>query len=500
MTLYKLVAGTLPFGAGERSTFQTVQEALERTAPAPSSAAGLTENEREALRGDVDNIVLKAIDGKPARRYPSAERLAADIRRHLEKRPVEARPKTWAYRAERFVARNRMGAALGAVLAVTLAAAAVALTIEVRHTRQEAERSRRLASFLSHVMGLGYDVSSGPFRAEGRAAHVVDAMRYAADHLSAEMADQPQLEARVRADIGHALAELGYTEEAEKNLTRGMQLVDTKKDPVLAAEIKGYLARNAYLEGDLQAASKQFDESLREMAAAGRPVPPAVESLLLLNAAAVPMTRDGATGEAKRLVGRAVELGRRVGADSPAYALALMNEGALTAVAKPDEGEREIRQGLEIEGRMKPRPLEWCVGSAILGMYCARRGALDEADGLFQEAYPCEERTLRPDAQQVLSLRLARIQLEILKGNRTETIGELEVWEGDAAKAQPKGPWFRAEGAVARGALLCAGGRREEGRLALAGAAAARRQAFGADAASTRSAEKQLAKCGEAGK
>jgi hypothetical protein len=61
-------------------------------------------------------------------------------------------------------------------------------------------------------------------------------------------------------------------------------------------------------------------------------------------------------------------------------------------------------------------------------------------------------------------------------------------------------PWFRAEGAVARGALLCAGGRREERRLALAGAAAARRQAFGADAAGTRSAEKQLAKCGEAGK
>lgn len=79
------------------------------------------------LRGDLDRIVLFALRKEPARRYPSVTELAADVRRFLSGRPVQARPNTAAYRVRRFFTRNKtatvqLGWAVGiflVVLAVT---------------------------------------------------------------------------------------------------------------------------------------------------------------------------------------------------------------------------------------------------------------------------------------------------------------------------------------------------------------------------------------------
>ena len=202
MTLYRLLAGTLPFGPTTKSAFHTVQDMLERTPPVPSEAPDVDPARRSELRGDLDNIVLKAIDRDPARRYSSAARLADDIGRYLERRPVEARPNTWTYRAGRFAARNRIGVLLTGLLLLTLVVAGAGLAIQTRQAQLEAAHSRRLADFLTHTMGLGYDTSSGPLRAEGMAAHAVDVLRYAARNLERGLAGQPLLEARLRADRG----------------------------------------------------------------------------------------------------------------------------------------------------------------------------------------------------------------------------------------------------------------------------------------------------------
>ena len=72
------------------------------------------------LRGDLDNIVLKAIQKEPELRYASAEQFAADLQRYRSREPVMARPPTPGYRARRFVARNR--GAVAAALVVLLSA------------------------------------------------------------------------------------------------------------------------------------------------------------------------------------------------------------------------------------------------------------------------------------------------------------------------------------------------------------------------------------------
>jgi serine/threonine protein kinase len=93
------------------------------------------------LRGDLDNIVLLALRKEPERRYASVNDFAEDIRRHLEGRPVHARPHTAGYLTRRFLGRHKLGAALtGAAL---LAAMAIG-GIFIWQTGQAAERSANL--------------------------------------------------------------------------------------------------------------------------------------------------------------------------------------------------------------------------------------------------------------------------------------------------------------------------------------------------------------------
>jgi len=73
---------------------------------------------RRRLEGDLDRILLKALDKIPARRYPSVERFSDDVRRHLEGRPVSAQPDTYRYRLGKFVRRHPVGVATAILVAI----------------------------------------------------------------------------------------------------------------------------------------------------------------------------------------------------------------------------------------------------------------------------------------------------------------------------------------------------------------------------------------------
>ena len=96
---------------------------------------------RRRLRGDLDRIVLKALRKEPQRRYDGAAALAADVRRHLDGLPVQARRDTLAYRASKFVRRHRAGVAVAALVVVWgLGAAAVRAIERVVPTAAFADR------------------------------------------------------------------------------------------------------------------------------------------------------------------------------------------------------------------------------------------------------------------------------------------------------------------------------------------------------------------------
>lgn len=72
------------------------------------------------MRGDLDWIVLKALEKDRTRRYETANALALDVGRHLRDEPVSAGPPSASYRMKKFVRRNRRGLLTGAAAAVAL--------------------------------------------------------------------------------------------------------------------------------------------------------------------------------------------------------------------------------------------------------------------------------------------------------------------------------------------------------------------------------------------
>ena len=89
-------------------------------APRAIVAEGSVDALRRRLEGDLDNILLKALEKDPSRRYTSVEQFSEDIRRHLEGFPVSARRDTVAYRAQKFVRRHRIGVAAAAIILMTI--------------------------------------------------------------------------------------------------------------------------------------------------------------------------------------------------------------------------------------------------------------------------------------------------------------------------------------------------------------------------------------------
>lgn len=124
--LYELLTGVLPYSA-TRATRAAIEHAVwEASILRPSeavrrrSATADTRRLARQLRGDLDTIVLTALQREPARRFVSVQALGDDLRRTLAGEPVRSRPDSVVYRASRFVQRYRVIVAASLLVMVSL--------------------------------------------------------------------------------------------------------------------------------------------------------------------------------------------------------------------------------------------------------------------------------------------------------------------------------------------------------------------------------------------
>lgn len=143
--LYEMLTGIRPTGRGADTPAAAARSVLEDEPTRPSRLSPaqardpLWPGTRRKLEGDLDNILLKALEKAPDRRYASVDALAADLLAYLEGRPVSARRASAVYVAGKFIGRNRWGvlaASLGGLglttgLAATLLQGRVAATLAV---------------------------------------------------------------------------------------------------------------------------------------------------------------------------------------------------------------------------------------------------------------------------------------------------------------------------------------------------------------------------------
>ncbi len=231
--LYELLCGRLPYEVVQHSIVETAR-IIREVEPHRLSAIDTH------LRGDVETIVLKAMEKDPARRYATAADLAADIRRHLADQPIAARPASATYQLRKFARRHRalVGGAL-AVFVVLVAGVVVATSFAIQEARQraraeqlllDADRARREAESARDDARLeaqkaqaavtflqGMLASADPDVQAGETLTVLDALDRAKAQLE-DLDDQPAVQAAVRHILGTTYASLGRQDEAFTHL------------------------------------------------------------------------------------------------------------------------------------------------------------------------------------------------------------------------------------------------------------------------------------------
>ena len=142
VVMCELLTGRRPYDLEGRSATEALRVLTEEAPKRPSTMAG-SESERRRLKGDLDNILLKALQRDPAARYASMEAMLADIQRHLKGFPVDAREATVPYRLRKFLSRHKVGAGIAIGIAILMAAFGTTIVIQRSETTRERDRAER---------------------------------------------------------------------------------------------------------------------------------------------------------------------------------------------------------------------------------------------------------------------------------------------------------------------------------------------------------------------
>jgi len=261
--LYELLTGTTPFDVERLKSLSHVdiQKLIREEDPdKPSMRLSTMGDEatttaaqqqtdrgtlRRSLKGDLDCIVMKALEKDRTRRYETAHGFMLDVRRYLAGEPVLASPPSAFYRASKFVRRHRVAVGVAALVVVALVSGLVLATIgfaqankERAVARAEAESARAINSFFADMLGsvdpqqLRLHSAFAPERevaatTEGgfdRNVSVVEMLNRGGERLEETFEGKPALEAEVRETIGITLAGLGRSKDAEPHLARAVEI------------------------------------------------------------------------------------------------------------------------------------------------------------------------------------------------------------------------------------------------------------------------------------
>jgi tetratricopeptide (TPR) repeat protein len=256
--LYELLTGTTPFDKQRLATaaLDEVRRIIrEEDPPRPSTrlstlgaTLGTISTRRQTdpkklgtfVRGELDWIVMKALEKDRARRYETANGLARDVERYLSDQPVEACPPTRMYRLRKFARRNRAVLVAAVVVAVVFVAASVvstwqalraqrATTLAMReadHARSEGDKQRAVNDFLNTMLRSASPWSRNASEpSAGKDITVVEAVNAAVARLdTGALHAHPDIEATVRRSIGVTYQALGRLDLAPVQLREALRL------------------------------------------------------------------------------------------------------------------------------------------------------------------------------------------------------------------------------------------------------------------------------------
>jgi tetratricopeptide (TPR) repeat protein len=225
--LYELLAGRRPYEVKPGSLLEMARAICEEE-PALLSRSGSAHARR--LAGDLENIAARALAKDPRRRYPSVAELAADLRRHLEGRPVHARPWTLRYRVGKTLSRHRVAIPATTLAVLLILGFAGATWWEARRAERRFQQVRSLAE--SVLFELHDAIQRLPGSTAARELLVRRALDYL-ESLSREAGARPDLQREVA--LGYArIAEVqGFLAESNLGQVRASLASFRKAEAIL---------------------------------------------------------------------------------------------------------------------------------------------------------------------------------------------------------------------------------------------------------------------------
>ncbi len=227
--LYELLTGQKPYRVGSLEDLARVGDyqpkkpsaALDQAncALPGIGAPGQLRRLRRKLRGDLDNIVFRAISKEPRDRYSSVEGLSDDVHRYLKNEPVSACADSVPYRVRKFVKRKK-GATAAAVAIFASMVFFFAVTVQRRFEAEaEAARETAIKAFLQSVVR-----PANPHVGLGKDATLLQALQSAEKTLPETVGQDPEIEAAIRNELGVAYLKLGEYGSAEPHLRAALTL------------------------------------------------------------------------------------------------------------------------------------------------------------------------------------------------------------------------------------------------------------------------------------
>jgi serine/threonine-protein kinase len=255
VVLYELLSGKNPYrllresrGALEEAILNMEPVRLSQTeiSEAIAAARGTTPKKLTGqLAGDLDTILLKALKKDPLERFGTVDALAQDLGRYLRGHTVLARPDSTWYRARKFIGRNSLAVAAGALVTmVVLAASAVSIwqamlaREQTKIAQTEAIKAKAVQTFLLDIFTANSSTQADPLKAQKTTAR--ELLDLGAARIDGALKDAPQSRFEVLDTLATMYVYLGLYDPAAELRQREVDLAREafgERDPRLAGAL-----------------------------------------------------------------------------------------------------------------------------------------------------------------------------------------------------------------------------------------------------------------------
>ncbi len=372
---------------------------------------------RRLLEGELDWIVMKALEKDRTRRYETASAYAKDIQRYLNDEPVEAGPPSVVYRFRKFAHRHKLAFLTTSLVAVSLLLGMAGTTWqsmrarsqaaraelgeqraerEAKKARTEAAISQAVNDFLTEDLLAQADPENEPDR-DIKLRTILDR---ASANLEGRFPDQPLVAAAIHMTLGMTYLSLGEYEKAERHvekahatrcLTLGREHPDTLWSMHNLAVVFG-------AQGRYDEAEKLSAEALEINRRVLGPEYP--DTLTIMMALACWYNDQGRYNEAEKLHREVLEIRRRVLSPEDHYTLESMHNLAIVycGQGRYDEAEKLHSEVLEIRRRvLGPEHVHTLISMMNLANVYRDQCHYAEAEKLQAEVLEIQRRVLGPE-------------------------------------------------------------------------------------------------------